>query len=116
VSTFDYAALRDTVLELLDEFGNPLTLTRENAKATYDAAAGGHTGGYTAELEGSGVLVGYKNSEIDGTEIKATDRKLLFQGDALAVGDLYNGARVHAINDIDPDESGTLLTIAQMRR
>ena len=116
MATFDYAGLRADVLELLNEFGNDLTLTRGNDGATYDPGAGTFTGGTTTDLKGAGVLVGYSNKEIDGTEIRATDRKLLFLGDALLLGDQYNGWRVHAINNIDPDESGTILTIAQMRK
>jgi len=116
MSTFDYAELRADVLELLNEFGNDLTLTRGNDGATYNPGAGTFTGGTTSNLNGVGVLLGYSNKEIDGTEIRATDRKLLFQGDALLIGDQYNGWRVHAINNIDPDESGTILTIAQMRK
>jgi hypothetical protein len=116
MSTFDYASLRVDVLEILEEFGNSITLTRAEDGATYDPVAGTFSGGGTTNLNGVGVLVGYSNKEIDGTEIRATDRKLLFQGDALLIGDLYNGWRVHAINNIDPDESGTILTIAQMRK
>lgn len=116
MSTFDYAALRADVLEILDEFGNFITLTREESGAAYDPADGVLVGGSTVSLEGYGVLVGYMNGEINNTSIKATDRKLIFQGDALQIGDLYNDWRVHHINDIDPDESGTVLTIAQMRK
>jgi hypothetical protein len=116
MSTFDYAELRADVLEILEEFGNAITLTRANDGATYDPIGGTFSGGSVTALNGVGVLVGYKNSEIRGTEIKATDRKLIFQGDALLIGDLYNNWRVHSINDIDPDESGTILTIAQLRK
>lgn len=116
MSTFDYAELRDDVLELLNEFGNPLTLLRAEDGATYDPKAGTFSGGGTTSVNGVGVLVGYSNKEIDGTTIRATDRKLLFQGAALLIGDTYNKWRVLEINNIDPDESGTLLTIAQMRK
>ena len=116
MSTFDYATLRADILELLNEFGNPLTLARGEDGATYDPKAGTYSGGGTTDVNGVGVLLGYDNTEIDGTEIRATDRKLLLQGDALLINDLYNGYRVFQINNIDPDESGTLLTIAQMRK
>ena len=116
MSTFDYAGLRADVLELLNEFGNPLELARAEDGATYDPKAGTFSGGGTTNVKGVGVLVGYGNKEIDGTTIRATDRKLLFQGGALLIGDTYNKWRVLEINNIDPDESGTLLTIAQMRK
>ena len=116
MSTFNYAELRADVLELLNEFGNPLTLLRAEDGATYDPGAGTFSGGGTTNVNGVGVLLGYNNKEINGTDIRATDRKLLFQGDATLIGDSYNNWRVLHINNIDPDESGTILTIAQMRK
>jgi len=116
MSTFDYDETRSVTLNLLNEFGNPLTLTRAQDGATYNAGAGTFSGGTTTTLSGVGVLVGYGSREINGTEIRATDRKLLYQGDALLIGDAYGKYRVHAINNVDPDESGTILVIAQMRK
>lgn len=117
MSTFDYATLRTDVLEILAEFGNPVVLNRSgDTEANYDPATGTFTASVPVVLNGTGVLVGYKNKEIDGTDIKATDRKLLYQGGALLIGDIYNNWRVHNINNIDPDESGTILVIAQLRK
>ena len=116
MATFDYQECRDDVEEVLVELGIPVELDRGNSAATYNPVTGKFEGGVVVLLNGLGVLVGYKNREIDGTEIRATDRKLLFQGDELLIGDLYKKWRVHAINNIDPDESGTILTIAQMRK
>lgn len=116
MSTFDYVGMRADALELLELFGNALTLTRENDGATYDPGAGTYSGGTTTTLSGTGALVGYSNKELNNSEVRATDRKLLYQGDALLIGDLYGAYRVHALNNIDPDESGTILVIAQMRR
>lgn len=116
MATFDYAACRADVLEILEEFGNPVTLQRSGENVNnYNPSDGTFTGAVPTEPTGVGVLVAYNNKEIDGTEIRATDRKLLFQGDELLIGDLYGEYRVHAINNIDPDESGTILTIAQLR-
>ena len=116
MSTFDYDDARATALELLTEFGNPITLTRINSGGAYDPGAGGFAGGSTLVLNGIGVLLGFNNSEINGTEVRATDRKLLYQGDALIIGDTFDKWRVHAINNLDPDESGTILTTAQLRK
>ncbi len=116
MSTFDYATLRDDVLEILEEFGNAIVLQRPEDGANYNPKSGKYTGGVKATLNGTGVLVGFKKNEINGTAIRATDRKLLYQGDALEIGDIYNNWRVHNFTNIDPDESGTILVIAQMRK
>lgn len=112
----DYTNARATTLKLLTKFGKSLVLTRKDDGGIYDPDAGTTSGGSTLNLNGVGVLLNYKRNEINGTTILATDRKLLFQGDALEIGDLYNGWRVHSSSNLDPDESGTILTIAQMRK
>jgi len=116
LSTFDYAAVRVTALRLLAQFGNAVALIREDTGGTYDPVSGGTTGGSDLTLNGTGVLLDYMAGDIDGSLVLATDRKLLYQGDALQVGDKFGAWRVLSIGDLDPDESGTLLTTAQMRR
>lgn len=116
MATFDYAGIKAKALALLEKFGNPLTLTRPNAGATYTPGAGAPTGGTPGSVNGVGVLVGYKAAEVDNEAILSTDRKLIFQGDEVEKGDTYNGYRVHEFNRIDPAESGTIVTIAQMRK
>ena len=116
MSTFNYPGTRATVLRLLVKFGNAITLDRKKDGSAFDPGTGGKSGGTTTVLNGTGVLLKFHNKEIDGSNIKATDRKLLFQGDALLINDLFNGWRVHAINNLDPDESGTILTTAQLRK
>ncbi len=122
MSTFDYAGVRVTTLALLTQFGNSLTLERINDGAVFDPSTGNKTGGTTIILNGTGVLLNFSVKEIGdaarsgATTIRATDRKLLYQGDPLLINDNFNGWRVHAIIELDPDESGTILTTAQMRK
>ena len=121
MATFDYDALRETALALLVQFGNALTLNRapegaDNA-GNYDPASGEFFNTVDQSVSGTGVLVGYRKNEINQDTVRATDRKLIFQGDALKIGDTYNGWRVHQLIEIDPAETGDpLVTIAQMRK
>lgn len=116
MSTFNYAKTRAGTLKLLKKFGNDLTLIREESGSTYNPVDGTFGGGATANILGTGVLLGYNQNEINNETILATDRKLLFQGDTLAIGDAYNDWRVFSIGNLDPDESGVILTTAQMRK
>lgn len=122
MSTFDYESVRADTLALLEEFGNPLTLERKNDGAAFDPSTGNKTGGDTTVLNGTGVLLNFSAKEIGdaarsgSSSIRATDRKLLYQGDELLVDDNFKGWRVHAINNLDPDESGTILITAQLRK
>lgn len=112
----DYKSQREVVLKLLTKFGKPVTLTRNNSGATYDPEAGVDVGGSELSITGVGVLLNYKRNELGDGTIKKTDRKLLFQGTAIEVGDYYGPWRIHDISNLDPDESGTILTTAQMRK
>lgn len=117
MSTFDYDKARATSLRLLNKFGNPLSLIRiANDSANYDPVAGTYEEIPDITLNGVGVLLKYKNEEINNDTIQATDRKLLYQGDEIKIGDKYNGWRVHNVDNLDPDESGTILVTAQMRK
>lgn len=116
VEKFDYARMRETALRLLTKFGKEVTLMRSGKNdSNYNPSDGTFSGAVPTEPAGVGVLLAYNNKEINGTEIRATDRKLIFQGDKLLIGDLYGDFRVHAVNDIDPDETGIILTIVQLR-
>jgi hypothetical protein len=112
----DYTSQRALTLRLLTKFGKTVVLTRADDGAIYDPEGGSNSGGSTLNLNGVGVLLNFKRNEIDNTTVLATDRRLLFQGDSLEIGDKYNGWRVHMLDNLDPDESGTILTTAQMRK
>ena len=111
-----YESQRALTLKLLTKFGKPVVLTRNNDGATYDPEAGTNSGGSELTLNGVGVLLNYKRNELGDGTIKKTDRKLLFQGDAIEIGDYYDPWRIHDLSNLDPDESGTILTTAQMRK
>jgi hypothetical protein len=117
MSTFDYDKARATSLRLLNKFGNALSLIRVNTDPDdYDPIAGTFFPAPDTTLTGVGVLLNFDKKEINNDTIKATDRKLLYQGEEIKIGDKYNGWRVHNIDNLDPDESGTILTTAQMRK
>lgn len=112
-----YDEMRETAQELLKEFGKPIALTRTGEGAdNYDPISGDFTGAQPATLSGTGALVEFNRHEIDGTQVKATDRKLIYVGDAVQVGDTFDGYRIHSLNVVDPNESGTIVFIAQVRR
>ena len=110
----DYTNARVSTLKLLTKFGKPIVLTRE--QGSYDPEAGTDSNASTLNLNGVGVLLNYKKNEIALGTVKATDRKLLFQGDELNISDYYGKWRVHTLSNLDPDESGTILTTAQLRK
>jgi hypothetical protein len=91
--------LRGVARTLLGTFGGAATLRRPGADGSYDPATGQITGGssaadYPCEVQ----LVEFRESQIDGTLIKAADKKALVsslrlgvdpvpQSDVLIVGD-----------------------------
>lgn len=121
MATFDYDGLAADVLELLQEFGISVTLKRtptgvEGAQS-YDPGSAEFYDSVVADVSGTGVLVGYKANEVDDDTVRKTDRKLLYQGAKLKIGDMYGDFRVHQIKEIDPSDSGSvILAIAQMRK
>ena len=112
-----YDDMRATTLGLLTEFGKTVELIRvSNDVGDYDPVTGTFPPAPDTILTGKGVLLDYLANEINGTSILSTDRKMLYQGDALLVDDKYNNWRVFALDNLDPDESGTILVTAQMRK
>lgn len=111
-----YDRERALALRLLTKKGKPVTLNREQDGATYDTVSGTFIGGSPLVLNGVGVLLNFNKFELAGDDVRTTDRKLLYQGDELLINDIYNDWRVYAINNLDPDESGTILTTAQLRK
>lgn len=110
-----YANLRTSALATLTKFGKSITFSR-TVSGGYDPATGGTTGDTTETATGVGVLVNYKNIEIDGTTILASDRKIIYSGEEPQINDSYSSWRVVAVNPIDPDESGNIVYICQVRK
>ena len=112
----DYSPLRNTAKRILTQFGKSVSVVRNQSGGVYDPVAGVTSSGSTVTIVGVGVLLSYSRQELAGTDILKTDRKLYFSGGDLDVGDNYGRYRVVHVNRIDPDESGTILSIAQVRK
>lgn len=113
---FDYGPLRATAKRLLTRFGRSVVLDRAAGDSqSYDPVNGTFSGS-SATLSGVGVLVPFSANELNMGTIVKSDRKLIYQGDKLEVGDKYGDWRVHDLTDIDPDESGVIIQIGQMRK
>ena len=110
----DYANLRTTATRLLTNNGKTITLTRETDGA-YDPSTGGSTV-VTTNPAGVGVLVRYRNNEVDGTTILSSDRRLIYTGDEPKIDDRYGVERIVDVFPIDPDESGVIVYTCQLRK
>ena len=110
-----YDGLKAEVVELLTELGKPIAFNRAASGGAYDPATGVITGGAPLTLNGVGVLCRYTSAEIDGVNIVASDRKMVYSGDAVEVGDTYSTARVMHVGPVDPDESGAIVYVIQLR-
>lgn len=72
----NYAALQTRFAALIQANGQAITFSY-SAGATNNVATGAETGGSPTNVEGFGVLAGYKNDEIDGQTIEQGDAKLI---------------------------------------
>jgi hypothetical protein len=68
----------DSIAFLLEKRGSDLTLTRR-VGGTYTPATGAVSGTTTATYTIRGVFINYLQENIDGTVIRAGDRRLLVQ-------------------------------------
>ena len=100
--TYDRAAA--TALKLLTKYGRSVTVTSVTP-GTYDPAAGSITN-TTATSTAKGLVTEHKATDIDGTLIKAGDKKLLLDSsavisidDSVTVGsDVYSVVGVSELN------------------
>lgn len=109
----DYTRQRATALRLIEKSGKPVTMQR-TAQGEYDPSTGGSVDTVTS-INGYGVMLNFKNTEIDGSNILSGDRKMLYVGDEPKVNDVYINKRVVEANPLDPDESGAIMYTCQMR-
>lgn len=80
VEKFDYDESVADAIELIEEFGRTATLKQTtNSGTAHDPTQS------TAEHACTVVTLTWENKEIDGTLIKATDRKILISLDGLTV-------------------------------
>lgn len=115
-----YVRLRDTAKRLLTQQGKAVTFTR-TVQGAFDPATGSTTT-TTETVDGVGVVLPYGlitrfgTSEQAGTVIQQGDRKMIYNGPAPAVDDLYGDERVVAVDPLDPDESGGIIYTLQLRK
>lgn len=77
-----YADLSSDAAELLEEFGQPVTLTHKGA-STYDEATATATTAQTT-YQAHGVTVDYAERDIDGTKIKRGDQRVYMSAPGVA--------------------------------
>lgn len=84
MSTFDYARSRDTADRLIARFGQAGTIRRTVVTGgnAYDPTSGTAT---TTDHAATLVVTEFSNSEIDGTRVLATDKKVLVAAGGLAI-------------------------------
>ncbi len=98
---FNYGRAKATADRMIAKFGQTVTLRQPTTSGpAYDP-----TTSFT-DHEASGVLESYTASEIDGTRIRATDKKLMLAKGALSVGPgldyiVLIGGEAHNVVSID---------------
>ena len=76
-----YAEMQDLAQELLEDFGAPVTLTKEGSVGGgYDADGNVQAPVASVSVAGVGAITRYKIDEIDGTVIQSGDCGMLFRG------------------------------------
>jgi hypothetical protein len=110
----DYSGSRATATKLLTKFGKSITLNREVDGVFYPTTGGTETTSETAT--GVGVLLNFKNSEIDGTSVLSSDKKLIYSGEEPLINDRYIDYRVTFTDPLDPDESGAIIYTCGLRK
>lgn len=86
-----------SVTRLLRSRGYQIPL-HKNVQATYNVVSGGYEAEGIQTFDFQGVFINFSTEEIDGTNVLATDRKLLIDAGSLssipAVGDMVSGSVV----------------------
>lgn len=108
----------DSVKEALQEDGASVTLIRK--KSTVDDYTPGLdlVDPTPVNIVGFGLFANYSSpmfAEVTGTNIIEGDRKLLFSGPDVEVGDVYGSERVVSVNSIAPDDGDSILQICKLR-
>lgn len=109
-----YANLRTTASNLLTKKGKAVALQRET-QGDYDPLTGGYAV-ILSNITGVGVFARYRKDEVDGSNILRSDRKLIYSGTEPQVNDRYGDERVVDSMPIDPDESGAIIYLCQLRK
>lgn len=110
--------IADAVDSLVSTFGTGMVLERPTGRV-YDPQTGTMSYGPVESFHITGVLLNYKDSEVDGTVVRAGDVKLIVpaRGDGCApqIGDRVNGFEIVDVRSFQPN--GIVVAWAcQMRR
>lgn len=95
-----------SVADLLDEFGQALTLTRAGVP-TYAPATGTVSNATGTSMDVRGVFINYHSDNVDGTLVRRGDRRLLITAVGAtgvpAVGDIVEGHKVLDVRTFEPN-------------
>lgn len=101
-----YSETADTVTDLLTEFGQAITITRESS--VFDAVKGRDISVSSESLSTVGIWQVISAKLIDGTRIRLGDKFLVIDGTvAPRMGDRIDGWSIVEITEINP--AGTVL-------
>jgi hypothetical protein len=112
------AALAQDVGRLMQDFGAALTLARPSV-GTYNPATGAMPASTSTNFTVQGVFVNYEDRNVDGTVVRAGDRRLLVsaQGSTTIpqIGDRVSGLQVIDVRTVAP-RGVTIAWACQMRK
>ena len=107
-----YTEMAEVAVELIEEFGAPVTLNRVTGDQ-YDPVTGNEFEGDADPVTTKGLVTSYPVKLIDGTRILATDRKLIIDGSVeplMADIPEMNGEKLGTIVNIEKkNPTGTAL-------
>lgn len=115
-------SLAQTALQLIQKFGEPVTLTPPPTTPAFDPVTGAAQAGVAATpIVGDGVPTRYKAHEVDGAVILAEDVRLLLGvlGSIPAVGwTVELGGDIHRVMSVQRirQSGANVLLIVQLRR
>lgn len=113
--------LVDALTRLMVRFGSDMTLTRAVlADPAYDPATGEMEATTPGTFTVRGVFIDYRDREIDGTLVRAGDRKLLIDAAGSdttpEIGDRVDGMRVQPHIRVYAPNGTAIAWACQMRR
>jgi len=95
-----------SVADLLDDFGQDLTLRRVGV-SSYDAATNTITPAAVVTYAVRGVFIQFRHENVDGTVVRMGDRRLLVTADGAtgtpAVGDFVDGHKIVNVRTFAPN-------------
>jgi hypothetical protein len=98
--------LGNAVINLLQKYGSALTLTR-SVGAAYNPSTGAVAGGTPTNFTVQGVFINYTDENVDGTVVRAGDRRLLVSPTgsttAPAIGDVVGGMKLVDVRTYAPN-------------